>query len=101
MARGTRMVSLLRSATIAIVAITVIATGLYVWQASLVSASSRFASLDQMRAAFARVVPGMPAAELTRLGFDRSRPGAATLSYLAAMEFFMPKNSRAFDRLDP
>jgi hypothetical protein len=95
------MVSLLRSATFAIVAIALIATGMYMWQASLVSASGNFASLAQMRAAFARVVPGMPAAELAQLGFDRSRPSAATLSYLAAMEFFMPKNSLAFDRLDP
>ena len=40
-----------------------------------------------------------PASQLGRLGFDTS--AAKKLSYLGAMEAFMPKDSFGFDSLDP
>jgi hypothetical protein len=95
------MASLLRSATLAVLGIMAIAAALYLWQGSRAPAQGSFASLAQFRAAYAGVVPGMPASRLARLGFDPSQPGAQTLSYLGTMEFFMPRNSRAFDRMNP
>ena len=66
------------------------------------SAPAGFRSLRQFRAAYARVTPGITAAsELDRLGFDLAAPSAHLLSYLGVMERFMPRDSEAFDRLDP
>ena len=65
-------------------------------------AHAGFRSLQQFRAAYARVAPGITAeAELDRLGFNLAAPDARTLSYLGVIEHFMPRDSQAFDRLDP
>jgi hypothetical protein len=65
-------------------------------------AHAGFRSLQQFRAAYARIAPGITAeSELDRLGFNLTAPDARTLSYLGVMEHFMPRDSQAFDRLDP
>lgn len=95
------MASLKRPAIIAVIGAMLLGAALFAWQREQTAARGGFASLDALRAAYARVTPGMPVARLTGLGFDRARPGAQTLSYLGTIEFFMPKNSGEFDRLDP
>ena len=58
--------------------------------------------LAALKVAFARVAPGeTPASGLAQLGFDTSRDGARLLSYLGLMERFAPRDSAAFDALDP
>lgn len=58
--------------------------------------------LAEARAAFARVMVGKTAVpDLAGLGFDASRAGVQTLSYLGVMERFMPRTAEGFDRLDP
>jgi hypothetical protein len=65
-------------------------------------AHAGFTSLQQFRAAYARVAPGITAeSELARLGFNLAARDTRTLSYLGVMERFMPHDSQAFDRLDP
>ena len=95
------MGSLRRLATVICVGGMLFASALYLWQHDQVPSHGSFSSLEQLRAAYARVTPGMAGARLPRLGFDHTLPGAQTLSYLGTMEFFMPKNSRDYDRLDP
>lgn len=59
-------------------------------------------ALADARAAFAKVRVGSTAVpDLAGLGFDATRPGVQTLSYLGVMEGFMPRTAEAFDRLDP
>ena len=59
-------------------------------------------SLDALKAAYARVVPGETAAPaLAKLGFDTSRDGVERLSYLGLLESFAPRHGGDFDRLDP
>lgn len=59
------------------------------------------ASLDAMRAAYDRVVPGRTMEkDLTGLGFDTERYRAVRLSQLGVQEYFMPGTSTAFDRMD-
>jgi hypothetical protein len=59
-------------------------------------------SLNALKAAYARVVPGETAApELTKIGFDTGRGGVKRLSYLGLMEYFAPRDGGGFDRLDP
>ena len=95
------MGTLKRSAIIAVIGAMLLGAALFAWQREQTAARGGFASLEALRAAYARVTPGMPVARLTGLGFDRTRPGAETLSYLGTIEFFMPRNSGDFDRLDP
>lgn len=95
------MASLKRSAIVAVIGAMLLGGALYAWQRDQTAARGGFASLDELRAAYARVTPGMPVARLTGLGFDRTGPGAQTLSYLGTLELFMPRNSGDFDRLDP
>ncbi len=71
---------------------------MHVWQGAA-PAHPRLINTGQLRAAFGKVAMGMPASRLPGLGFDRA--SAQTLSYLGTMEFFMPKNSGDYDRLDP
>jgi len=95
------MGTLKRSAIIAVMGAMLLGGALFAWQREETAARSGFASLEELRAAYARVAPGMPVARLVGLGFDRTRPGAETLSYLGTLELFMPRNSGEFDRLDP
>jgi len=61
-----------------------------------------FVSLDGMRSAYARVLPGRTSqVELAALGFDPGRLRADNLSGLGVQEYFMPRTAREFDRLDP
>jgi hypothetical protein len=56
---------------------------------------------DALHAAFRQVVPGETAAsELARLGFDTGHGGVRRLTYLGLMEYFAPRDSGKFDRLD-
>ena len=58
--------------------------------------------LNALKAAYAHVAPGATAMpELARLGFDTGRGGVQRVSYLGLMERFAPRDSAAFDDLDP
>jgi hypothetical protein len=68
---------------------------------SIMDLDLHFASAREMRA-YDRVQPGRTSqAELAALGFDAGRLRAASLSGLGVQEYFMPKTSEDFDRLDP
>jgi hypothetical protein len=59
-------------------------------------------SLEALKVAYARVTPGAtPVPELVQLGFDTSRGGVQRFSYLGLMERYAPRDSAAFDKLDP
>jgi hypothetical protein len=66
-------------------------------QASAAVSQSR--NDDWLMRAYAQVKTGMPIAELGALGLDSTK--AEKLSKLALMERYMPKDSTAFDALDP
>ena len=74
-----------------------------IWsRGSLMGDDMRLASWSTMHSAYDRVVPGRTGqTELVKLGFDSSRYKAHTLSGLGVEEYFMPKTSTDFDRLDP
>ena len=58
--------------------------------------------IDTLKTAFAQVVPGETAApDLARLGFNTAHGGVRRLTYLGLMEYFAPRESGGFDRLDP
>src|ERR1700742_3951632 len=58
--------------------------------------------LDALQRAFAQVVPGETAApDLTKIGFDTGHGGVRRLTYLGLMEYFAPRDSHGFDKLDP
>ncbi len=62
---------------------------------------THFASAG-LQGAYDRVEPGRTLQpELAALGFDTTRIQARTLTGLGVQEYFMPKTSRDFDRLDP
>lgn len=57
--------------------------------------------LDALQTAFNQVVPGETAApDLARMGFDTGHGGVRRLTYLGLMEYFAPRDSAGFDRLD-
>jgi hypothetical protein len=59
------------------------------------------ASPDMARLAYAQVMVDVSSkSDLDRLGLDAGH-GARSLSGLAVQEYFMPRTSRLFDRLDP
>lgn len=95
------MSSLRRPVTLVAAGGMLVAAALFVWQRGGAPVHAGFTDPGAFRAAYARVSLGMSAQHLARLGFDRTRPGAHTLSYLGTMEFFMPRSSRDYDRLDP
>ena len=74
-----------------------------IWsRGSLLDEDKRVAMQGAMQSAYDRVVPGRTSQpELVKLGFDASRYKARTLSGLGVQEYFMPKASTEFDRLDP
>ena len=70
------------------------------WPRETVSEPAAGFSSDEMLAqAYARIHTGMPASELSSIGFDITE--AERLSRLALMEQYMPKDSAAFDALNP
>ena len=59
-------------------------------------------SLRLLKDAYDKVEPGRTSrSELMALGFDRIRFKARSLSGLGVQEYFMPRTSTAFDRMDP
>jgi len=73
-----------------------------VWSRGSLAENMRFASLRAMQGAYDRVEPGQTSqAQLAGLGFDASRLRARSLSGLGVQEYFMPRTSRDFDKLDP
>ncbi len=54
---------------------------------------------EALTRAYERVHTGMPVSQLSKIGLDTAK--AQRLSKLALMENFMPKDSAAFDALDP
>lgn len=62
---------------------------------------AHLASLEMVRGAYDRVVPGRTSEkDLARLGFDTERYNAQRLSGLGVQEYFMPASTAAFDRMD-
>jgi hypothetical protein len=69
---------------------------------SIMDMDLHFASVRGMQGAYARVEPGRTSqSELASLGFDSTRLHARSLSGLGVQEYFMPRTSEDFDRLDP
>jgi hypothetical protein len=68
------------------------------WPRATVMATG-FENDEGLMRAFTRIHTGMPASQLGTVGFDIAK--AQHLSKLALMERFMPKDSTAFDALDP
>ena len=69
------------------------------WPRSSDAAVSGFSNDELLTLAYERVHAGMPASQLGAIGFDTAK--AQHLSKMALMERFMPKDSFAFDALDP
>ena len=69
------------------------------WPHAQTAAPADFGSDETLVNAYAHVREGMPASRLGAAGFDTAK--AKRLSALALMEAFMPKDSNAFDALDP
>jgi hypothetical protein len=62
---------------------------------------SKLLTCRDLAVAYARIQPGVtPASHLVRFGFDSTSANAQVLSYLGVMEYFMPRDSVKFDRLD-
>ncbi|RZI71535.1 MAG: hypothetical protein EOP38_31325, partial [Rubrivivax sp.] len=71
------------------------------WSARNGGAPMRFASL-RLQGAYERVEIGRTSQpQLAEMGFDAHRLRARTMSGLGVQEYFMPRTSREFDRLDP
>jgi len=69
---------------------------------SIMDLDLRFASTRGMQRAYDSVQPGRTSqAQLAALGFDAGRLRATRLSGLGVQEYFMPRTSQDFDRLDP
>jgi hypothetical protein len=71
------------------------------WVKSAPQHSVSGVSLVDLRAAYARILPGeTQTRDLAGLGFDVAQPGVRRLSYLSLMEVFAPRDSSGFDQLD-
>ncbi len=82
----------------AVAVLLLLATNLYFRSGG---ASAEDVSLSALKAAYARVMPGETAApELSSLGFDTANGGVRRLTYLGLMEYFAPRDSNGFDKLD-
>ena len=83
----------------AVLVLMLLATNLY-FRANPSSAED--VSLRALQDAYARVLPGETTApDLAGLGFDTANGGVRRLSYLGLMEYYAPRDSSGFDRLDP
>ena len=74
-----------------------------IWsRGSLMGDDGHVVSLDLMKGAYDKVEPGKTSEpELAALGFDGARFKAHNLSGLGVQEYFMPRTSADFDRMDP
>lgn len=94
-----RMLPLLLIASI-IVLIAIAAAA--IWSRGGVASIERFASARLLNGAYARVETGRTTqAQLAALGFDPARLQARSLSGLGVQEYFMPRTSADYDKLDP
>jgi hypothetical protein len=72
------------------------------WSHGGISQIERFASARLLQGAYSRVEPGRTTqSQLAALGFDPERLKVRSLSGLGVQEYFMPRTSAEFDRLDP
>jgi hypothetical protein len=72
------------------------------WSHGGVAGIERFASAKLLNGAYARVEAGRTTqTQLAELGFDPTRLQAKSLSGLGVQEYFMPRTSAEYDRLDP
>jgi len=69
------------------------------WPKTTPATESGFSDDEQLMHAYARLQTGLPVSQLGAAGFDIGK--AQRMSKLALMERFMPKDSTAFDALDP
>ena len=65
------------------------------------SAAAERMDSTALKTAYARAPLGATRPQLARLGFDAARPGVHRLSGLGVQEYFMPRTSHDFDKLDP
>ena len=73
-----------------------------IWSHGGLSEIEHFASARLLNGAYARVETGRTTqAQLAGMGFDTARLKARTISGLGVQEYFMPKTSAEYDRLDP
>ena len=73
-----------------------------IWSHGGVAGIERFASAKLLNGAYARVEAGRTTqGQLAELGFDPARLQARSLSGLGVQEYFMPRTSAEYDRLDP
>jgi hypothetical protein len=94
-----RLLPLLLIASVVILLAVAVAA---IWSRGSLANNMRFASLQVMQGAYDRVQPGRTSqTQLTVLGFDTARFRARSLSGLGVQEYFMPRTSRDFDKLDP
>lgn len=85
-----------------IVVLLAIAAAVMWSRGSILGDDARLASLEKMHGAFDRVQAGRTSeSELAELGFDTARYRARTLSGLGVQEYFMPRSSQDFDRMEP
>jgi len=88
-------------APLAASAVILLASGVAVLSLPDPEGDTELASLQAMRHAYDRVVPGQTLEkDLARLGFDAERYHAVRLSQLGVQEYFMPATTAAFDRMD-
>ena len=73
-----------------------------IWSHGGIASIERFASAKMLDGAYSRVEPGQTTqTQLASLGFDPARLKARSLSGLGVQEYFMPRTSAAYDKLDP
>ena len=73
-----------------------------IWSHGGVAGIERFASARLLHGAYARVETGRTTqTQLAAMGFDAERLKAQRLSGLGVQEYFMPRTSTDYDRLDP
>jgi hypothetical protein len=87
---------------IAAIVVTLVAVAAALWPWDDVIGFERFASASLLRGTSALVEPGHTTqAQLADMGFDPGRLTARSLSGLGVQEYFMPRTSAAYDKLDP
>jgi hypothetical protein len=85
-----------------IIMLMAVLTAMIFSRGSLMGDDGHVVSLDLMKGAYDKVEPGKTSEpELAALGFDRGRFKAHNLSGLGVQEYFMPRTSADFDRMDP
>jgi hypothetical protein len=95
-----RMLPLLLAASL--VLLVAIAAAALFSRSAVMPGEARVGSRLSLQSAYARVEPGLTSQpQLAQMGFDTARVRARNLSGLGVQEYFMPRNTREFDALDP